>query len=158
VTVFTAGPHFFEDFAVGDTFATAGATLSEAQILDFALDWDPQPFHTDVEAAKASIFGGLVASGFHTLALTCRLLMSSGVLSHCNLGGPALDEIRFPRPVRPGDTLRVTATFEDLRASASKPDRGIAKIRYVTRNQRGEEVLSVLITHMLKRRPAGPIS
>lgn len=149
---FAAGQHYFEDFAVGDTFVTAGATLTEAQILDFGLAWDPQPFHTDVEAARASIFGGLVASGFQTLALTCRLLMSSGVLSHCNLGGPALDEVRFPRPVKPGDTLRVTATFEELRPSASKPDRGIAKIRYVTRNQRGEEVLSVVITHMLKRR------
>jgi acyl dehydratase len=152
VTVVSAGPHFFEDFAVGDTFVTAGATLSESQILDFAFAYDPQPFHTDIEAAKASIFGGLVASGFQTLAVACRLIMSAGVLSHCNLGGPALDEIRFPRPVRPGDTLRVTATFEALRPSASKPDRGIAKIRYVARNQHGEEVLSVVITHMLRRR------
>ncbi|MCC7046290.1 MAG: MaoC family dehydratase [Alphaproteobacteria bacterium] len=153
--VFAAGQHFFEDFAVGDQFVTAGATLSEGQILEFGLAWDPQPFHTDVEAARASIFGGLVASGFQTLALSCRLIMSCGVINACNLGGPALDEIRFPRPVKPGDTLTVTATFESLRASASRPDRGIAKIRYVTRNQRGEEVLSVLITHMLRRRAMG---
>lgn len=153
--IFTAGPHYFEDFAAGDQFVTAGATLSEGQILDFGLTYDPQPFHTDIEAAKASIFGGLVASGFHTLALTCRLIMSCGVINACNLGGPALDEVRFPRPVKPDDTLTVTATFEELRASASKPDRGIAKIRYVTRNQRGEEVLSVLITHMLRRRAMG---
>jgi acyl dehydratase len=154
VTDFTAGPHFFEDFKVGDRFVTPGASMTEAQIVDFALMFDPQPFHVDRAAAKQSLYGELIASGFHTLALSFRLIMSSGVLNNSNLGGAALDEVRFPQPVKPGDTLTVTATFEELRASASRLDRGIAKIRYVARNERGEEVMSMLITHLLRRRAA----
>lgn len=146
-----AGSYTFDDFAPGDRFVSPGASLTEAQVVEFALMFDPQPFHVDREAAARSMYGGLIASGFHTLSLCFRLVMASGVLNHCNLGGNQLDEVKFLKPVRPADTLTVACTVESLRASASKPALGIARIRYSARNQQGEEVLSLLATHLLRR-------
>ncbi len=143
---------YYEDFAVGERMESAGATLSEAQMIDFALAYDPQPFHIDAVAARQSIFGGLVASGLHTLALSCRLFIQSGALGNANLGGPGFDEVRFLRPVRPGDTLRVVAEVEAMRPSRSKPDRGTLSLRYRTFNQRGEEVLSFVCLQIVRRR------
>ena len=152
---FPAGSYTFDDFAVGDRFVTPAASMTEAQIVEFALMFDPQPFHIDREAAAKSMYGGIIASGFHTLSFCFRLVMAAGVLNDCNLGGNQLDEVKFLRPVRPTDTLKVEGTFEQLRASASKPAMGIAKIRYRVTNQQAEAVLSLLVTHLIARRSTG---
>lgn len=144
---------YFEDFKVGDRFTSAGLTMTEAGMVEFARQWDPQPFHIDAEFANKWTFGGLIASGLHTMAVTLRLWLDQGVFRACSLGSPGLGEVQFPRPVRPGDTLRVVTDIAELRLSASKPDRGIARIRQVTINQRGEPVLEQDTTVFLKRQP-----
>jgi acyl dehydratase len=144
---------YYEDFKVGDRFTSAGLTITESAIIDFARQWDPQPFHTDVEFAKKWTFGGLIASGLHTMAVTLRLWLDQGVFRSCSLGSPGIGEVQFPRPVRPGDTLRVITDITELRLSSTKTDRGIARIRQVTINQHGEAVLEQETTVFLKRRP-----
>lgn len=144
---------YFEDFKVGDRFETAGATLTESQIIDFALRYDPQPFHIDTVAAEQSIYGGLIASGFLTMGLSFRLFLQSGALGNANMGGPGFDHVRFHKPVRPGDTLRVTVEAIEKRPSKSKLDRGILNLRYRTYNQNGEEVLSFVCPHLVRRHP-----
>ncbi len=146
---------YFEDFTVGDRFVSGGMTLTESSIIDFARQWDPQPFHVDLEFARSWTFGGLIASGLHTMCVTLKLWLELGVMKSCSLGSPGLGETRFPRPVRPGDTLRVITDVIDLRASASKPDRGICRLRQVTVNQRDEPVMEQETTVFLKRRPTG---
>jgi acyl dehydratase len=133
---------YLEDFTPGREFLTDGVTITEAQILDFALAFDPQPFHLDVEAAKQSIFGGLIASGFHTMALTFRLFAQTRALAASSLGSPGVDELRWIRPVRPGDTLRAVVRVAEQRPSTSKPDRGIVRLQWTTLNQAGEPVLT----------------
>jgi acyl dehydratase len=145
---------YFEDFVPGQRIDTAGVTLSEGEIIDFALRFDPQPFHLDVEAAKGTIFGGLIASGFHTMALTFRLYVQTNALAAASLGSPGIDEVRWLRPVRPGDTLRATIEVLDSRPSTSKPDRGIVDVKYTTFNQRGEPVMTMLGKQLMRRRPA----
>jgi len=145
---------YLDDFAAGDSFPSAAATVTESQIISFALDFDPQPFHMDAEAAAKSSFGGLVASGFHTLALTFRLFFQTGALAACNIAGPGLDEVRWLRPVRPGDTLHTVAEVTEVRRSRSKPDRGSVRMIHRTYNQRGEEVMTVTVAHIVRRRPA----
>lgn len=145
---------FYEDFKVGDRFMSGGMTLTEAAIIDFARQWDPQPFHTDPEFAATWTFGGLIASGLHTMGATLRLWLDLGIFRACSLGSPGIGEVQFPRPVRPGDTLRVVSDIVELRPSTSKPDRGIARLRQVTINQRGEQVMEQETTVFLKRRTA----
>ena len=147
---------YFEDFTPGREFRTDGATITEAQILDFALAFDPQPFHLDVEAAKQSIFGGLIASGFHTMALTFRLFAQTRALTACSLGSPGVDELRWLRPVRPGDTLRAVVRVAEQRPSTSKPDRGIVRLQWTTLNQAGEPVLTMTSMQLVRRRPGPP--
>ncbi|HTI54262.1 MAG TPA: MaoC family dehydratase [Verrucomicrobiae bacterium] len=147
------GDLYFEDFTPGREFRTDGATITESQILDFALAFDPQPFHLDVEAAKETIFGGLIASGFHTMALTFRLFAQTRALAASSLGSPGVDELRWLRPVRPGDTLRATVTVQEQRPSTSKPDRGIVRLRWTALNQRGEPVLTMTSMQLVRRRP-----
>src|SRR4029450_9699901 len=147
---------YFEDFTPGREFRTDGATITEAQILDFALAFDPQPFHLDAEAAKQSIFGGLIASGFHTMALTFRLFAQTRALAACSLGSPGVDELRWLRPVRPGDTLRAVVRVAEQRPSSSKPDRGIARLQWTTLNQAGEPVLTMTSMQLVRRRPGAP--
>ena len=137
----------------GQRIDTTGVTLSEGEIIDFALRFDPQPFHLDVEAAKDTIFGGLIASGFHTMALTFRLYVQTNALAAASLGSPGIDEVRWLRPVRPGDTLRATIEVLDSRPSTSKPDRGIVSVKYTTFNQRGEPVMTMLGKQLMRRRP-----
>jgi acyl dehydratase len=144
---------YYEDFHVGERFVTSGMTLTEGGIIEFARQWDPQPFHTDIEFAKKWAFGGLIASGLHTMAVTLKLWLEQGIFRACSLGSPGLGEVQFPRPVRPGDTLRVVTDIVELRASASRPDRGITRIRQVTINQRGEHVMEQETVVFLKRRP-----
>jgi acyl dehydratase len=144
---------YYEDFKVGDRFTSGGMTVTESDIISFARQWDPQPFHVDVELARKSTYGGLIASGLHTMAVTLRLWLDQGILRACSLGSPGLGEVQFVRPVRPGDTLRVMTDIVELRASASKPDRGIARIRQVTINQDGEAVMEQETTVFLRKRP-----
>ena len=147
------GDLYFEDFTPGREFRTDGATITESQILDFALAFDPQPFHLDAEAAKATIFGGLIASGFHTMVLTFRLFAQTRALAACSLGSPGVDELRWLRPVRPGDTLRATVTVQEQRPSTSKPDRGIVRLHWTALNQRDEPVLTMTSMQLVRRRP-----
>jgi acyl dehydratase len=149
-----AGDLYFEDFTVGREFRTDGATVTESQILDFALAFDPQPFHMDLEAAKRSIFGGLIASGFHSMALSFRLFAQTRALAACSLGSPGVDELRWLKPVRPGDTLRATVQVVEQRPSGSKPDRGIIRLHWTALNQRSEPVLTMTSMQLVKRRPA----
>lgn len=147
------GTYYFEDFRPGDCFESPGMTVSEDAIIDFASRFDPQPFHTDRDAAAASIYGGLIASGIHTIAVTFRLLLKTGVLSN-NLGSPGFDELRWLRPVRPGDTLRALGEVVEVRPSVSRPDRGTVRFRCTTLNQKNEPVQTVYCNQLLRRRPA----
>ena len=144
---------YFDDFKPGDSFTSRGGSLSEAEIMEFANKYDPQPFHIDKAAAKKSIFGGLIASGFQTIGFSFRQIWDTGVFGDANLGGHGIDEVRWMKPVFPGETLTVTATIEELLPSKSKLDRGTAKVRYVTRNAKSEPVFSMLALQILKRRP-----
>jgi acyl dehydratase len=146
---------YFEDFKPGDRFESAPLMVSEALILEFGRYYDPQVFHTDPEAARDTIYGGLIASGLQTIALTFKLFLETGCLGGSSLGSPGLDEIRWKAPVRPGDTLHVVAEVLEARASTSKPDRGIVRIRYTTVNQRVETVMTLIGNQLLCRRSSG---
>ena len=148
---------YFEDFTPGREFRTDGVTITEAQILDFALHFDPQPFHLDVEAAKATIFGGLIASGFHTMALTFRLFAQTRALAACSLGSPGVDELRWLAPVRPGDALSIRVTVREARRSRSKPDRGLVHTFIEVKNQHGTAVMTMLALNLLRCRDTGPL-
>ncbi len=144
-------PLYFDDFAVGQRFKSRGATLSEAQILDFAWQYDPQPFHLDKEAAAEWGYDGLIASGFQTLLVGFRLFYQENVWNSASLGSPGMDELRWLIPVRPGDTLHTEAEVLETRASRSKPDRGIIKMRYEIYNQRSEVVMTFVGTKIFRR-------
>lgn len=151
---------YFDDFAIGERFVTPGITLTESEIIDFALRYDPQPFHLDAQAASQSLYGGLIGSGFQTLALSFRLFIQSGVLSACSMGSPGIDELRWLAPVRPGDTVHTEVEVVDSKPSRSKPDRGMLRMRYAVLNQHGDIVLSYFINHLLKRAvdDGGPVT
>lgn len=142
-----------EDFEVGDVIESQSVTVTEAQILDYAWTWDPQPFHVSKPDAEASMFRGLIASGFHTLALTFRLVWQGGPIQRTNVGGLGMDNLRWPRPVRPGDTLRATAEVLELRPSSSKPF-GTVRLKYTTLNQDDEVVMTAEMLHLVAKRPA----
>ena len=150
-----ARPCYLEDLAVGQRYAGGTATVELEAVKRFAADFDPQPFHLDEEAAGASIFGRLVASGWHTMALTMRMLVDGELRSLWGLVGLGADELRWPRPVFPGDLLSVEWEVLEVRPSSSKPDRGTARLRVTTRNQRGESVLTLITTILLPRRVGG---
>ncbi|MBK7414368.1 MAG: MaoC family dehydratase [Dechloromonas sp.] len=145
---------YLDDLFPGQHFKTPGITLTEADIIDFDLRYDPQPFHLDVNAAAESPYGGLIASGFQSLALCFRLFIQSGMLAESSMGSPGIDELRWLAPVRPGDTLHTEIEVIEVRPSKSKLDRGIARLRYHAVNQRGEVVLTLIINHLLRRRTA----
>jgi acyl dehydratase len=148
--------NYLDDLKVGDRFETpTGYTLSEADIMGFAQRYDPQPFHIDVEAAKQTIHGGLIASGFQTLAASFRIIYSTSFITSANLGGIGIDELRWLRPVRPGDTLRSVAEITEVTPSKSKPDRGVLKYKLTASNQRGEPVLTGIFIIVVKRRRDG---
>jgi acyl dehydratase len=144
---------YYEDYDVGEIIAADGVTITEASILDFAFCYDPQPFHLDKMAAEASIYGGLIASGWQTGLLGFRMLLKAGLLGRGSMGSPGLDELRWYLPVRPGDTLYGKASIEDKRESQSKPDRGIVKMKYWIENQKGETVMSFFGNQLVKKRP-----
>jgi len=143
---------YLDDLTPGQRFTTPGLTLTEAEIIDFAWRYDPQAFHLDANAAAESPYGGLIASGFQSLAVCFRLFIQSGLLADSSMGSPGIDELRWLAPVRPGDTLHSEIEVLEARPSASKPDRGIARLRYNAVNQRGETVLSFIVIHLLRRR------
>ncbi len=145
--------HYFDDFAVGDRLDLGNIDVSEADILRFAREFDPQPFHVDAEAAAQSMFGGLIASGWHTCALTMRLLVDGLLSQSASLGSPGIEQIRWVRPVRPGDTLSARIVVLGLRPSQSRPERGTVKIRTEVTNQQGEEVMWMESFGMFERRP-----
>ena len=144
---------YFDDFKVGDKFATATKIVTDDMIVGFAKVYDPQPFHLDPATAKHSIYGGLIASGFQTLAIGFRLIWDTGILAAASMGSPGFDELRWLKPVRPGDTLRVEMEVVESRPSQSKTDRGIMRGAYRYLNQNGEAVLTYTAMHLLKRRP-----
>jgi len=144
---------YLEDFAVGDRIATAEAVVTEDMIVEFAGVYDPQPFHVDPAAARHSIYGGLIASGFQTLALGFRLVWDTGLFDGTSMGSPGFDELRWLKPVRPGDTLRVEGEVKEARPSNSKPDRGLVRIAFRYLNQTGEPVLTFTSMHLIKRQP-----
>ncbi|MBS1139848.1 MAG: MaoC-like dehydratase [Proteobacteria bacterium] len=145
---------YLDDLTPGQHFTSPGLTLTEAEIIDFAWRYDPQPFHLDANAAANSPYGGLIASGFQSLAICFRLFIQSGVLAESSMGSPGIDELRWLAPVRPGDTLHSEIEVLEVRPSNSKPDRGIARLKYQAVNQRGEAVLSFIVNHLLRRKPA----
>ena len=145
---------WLEDFEVGRTVRSPGKTLSEAEILEWAFRYDPQPFHMDKVAAEQSIYGGVIASGWQTGTIAFRLFMDANPFAPgASLGSPGVDELRWRRPVRPGDTLRVVVRVTDRRESKSKPDRGIVRLYFEMLNQRDEVVLTMRSTGFVRRRP-----
>ncbi len=143
---------YFEEYQVGDTFESAGVTFTESSIIDFALKYDPQPFHIDVEAATKSQYKGLIASGFQTLALTFRMYIQEGLLKQ-GMGSPGMDELRWLLPVRPGDTLHLQSEVLNTKASSSRTDRGYVEIFCRFINQRDETVMTAKLTQIIRRRP-----
>jgi acyl dehydratase len=144
---------YFEDFRPGAVVELGSRTLDEAAIVAFAREYDPQPFHTDPEAARSSVFGGLIASGWQTVGVYMRLLVDGCVNGTASLGSPGVDEVRWLVPVRPGDTLSARFTVLEARPSRSRPDRGtVVSLGEVT-NQRGEVVMTVRGMGIFGRRP-----
>lgn len=144
--------YYWEDFKVGDTITMGNFSLSEAEIVDFAKRYDPQPFHIDKAAANASFYGGLIASGWHTCSAVMRLMCDSYLLDSASLGSPGIDELRWLRPVRPGDVLTAKRTILESRASSSKPEMGIVKSKWEIFNQRDECVMTMAGLQMFGRR------
>ena len=144
----------FEDLAVGLTWHSAAVTLTEADIIAFAQAFDPQPFHTDpVAAAAHRLFRGLAASGWHTTALTMRLFATAETRIAGGIIGNGIDELRWPRPVRPGDTLSLTSEVVEIRPPEPGRSAGWARIRNTTTNQNGEIVQTMIATLSIPRRP-----
>lgn len=145
---------YLEDFEVGQIFELGSCHVSREEILEFARRYDPQPFHVDEEAARQSIYGGLIASGWHTTAMLMRLLVDGMVAGAASMGSPGADEIRWLKPVRPGDTLTARAVILDVVPSRSKPDRGHMRASYEVFNQKGEKVMTMITRGIYARRPA----
>lgn len=140
-----------DELTPGQEMAFGTLVMTEAEILEFARRYDPQPFHIDPERAKATIFGGLIASGLHTQAALFGHIIRTGLMEKVSIGGTE-QVVRWPAPVRPGDELAIAARIEEVIPSRSKPDRGVAKIRYTgTRVADGVLVIEILGTHFLKR-------
>ncbi len=144
--------YYWEDFYPGQVREAGGISLSEAEIIEFAKKYDPQPFHTDPERAQHSAFGGLIASGWQTASVCMRLICDTYLLEAASMGSPGVDEVRWVKPVRPGDTLSLKTTVLETRASASRPDMGTVRSRSELYNQRGELVMHMSGVGMFRRR------
>lgn len=147
------GERYFEDWKVGERLVTSSRTLQEAEIVAFAREYDPQDFHLDPEAAKNSPFGRLVASGWQTTALTMRLIVESGIFGRHGGVGLGVDELRWLKPVYPGDTLHVVSEVESMRANPEKPS-GICRFKLTTLNQDEVEVMKHVAIVLVPKRPA----
>jgi acyl dehydratase len=144
---------YLEDFAAGQTFNTGRHRVDKEQIIAFARQFDPQPFHTDEEAARQSPFGGLAASGWHTAGMTMRLMLDGEFKPAGGILGVGFDDLSWPRPVRPGDELHAISEILDVRPSKSKPDRGMIRVRTTTFNQNNEPVMVFTGNLLVPRRP-----
>ena len=144
--------HYLEDFAEGQIFGSGRLRIDKERTLAFATEFDPQPFHLDEAAARRSIFGGMTASGWHTAAVTMRLLVETELKPAGGLIGAGLDGCRWPRPVRPGDELRVECEVIEVRPSKSRPVQGLIKLRTTTLNQHDEAVLVYAVNMVVQRR------
>ncbi len=147
--------HYLEDFAPGQKYATASLRVTPEDIKAFASQFDPQPFHLDEDAAKKTFFAGLAASGWHTAALTMKLLVEGELQPAGGIIGAGFEEFRWPRPVRPGDTLRVESEILEVRPSNSRPTQGLIKVRSTTYNQAGEAVQVFTGSLVVPRRSTG---
>ena len=133
---------YFEDYRIGERVEFGSYRMTEEQIVAFARDFDPQPFHVDKDAARQSVYGGLVASGWHTASAMMRMMVDHFISPKTSMGSPGMDEIRWLKPVRPGDTLRVRVTILSAKRSTSKPDRGVIDQRVEVINQHGDVVMA----------------
>jgi acyl dehydratase len=147
---------YLDDFAAGQTFGSGRVRVEAGRIKAFAAEFDPQPFHLDEEAARSTIFQGLVASGWHTAALTMRLLAESEFRPAGGIVGAGFDEFRWPKPVRPGDELHLEIEVLEVRPSKSRPDQGLIKLRTTTLNQNDEAVQVSVGNLIVPRRPKSP--
>ena len=145
---------YFEDFWAGQEIALGSRTVSEDEIIAFASQFDPQPFHVDHEAAAASVFGGVIASGWHTCSMMMRMVVDGLMASSSSMGSPGLEKVRWILPVRAGDTLSVSYLTTAVKASASRPDRGVVWSTWRAVNQHGELVCTIEGMGMFGRRPA----
>src|SRR5437763_2862727 len=145
---------YFEDLKAGNRFKSGTYKVTEEQIVSFAREFDPQPFHLDPAVAHQTMFKGLIASGWHTAAITMRLFVQTLNFAEGAIG-LGVDELRWPNAVRPGDVLQVETEIADLRESRSKPSHGIVRIRNVTTNQRGEVVQTMFASALVLRRSDG---
>jgi acyl dehydratase len=145
--------HYWEDFPVGLVREFGGRLVSRDEIVEFARQFDPQPFHLDEEAARQSLFGGLCASGWHTAALAMRMMVDGYLGESASLGSPGIDNLRWTRPVFPGDTLHLRMAVLEARPMASKPQVGLVQSRWEVRNQRDEVVMTMEGWGMYRRRP-----
>lgn len=143
---------YFEDFQAGDVFELGAVGVTEAEIIAYARQFDPQPFHIDPKQARESVFGGLIASGWHTTALWMRLLVDGFLRDTISLGSPGVDEVRWLQPVRPGDTLHARLTIVESRPSTSRPEMGILRSRSEIFNQHDEVVMTIVGVHLVGRR------
>ena len=144
---------YLEDYAVGQVFGSGRLRVDEGQIRSFAAEFDPQPFHLDADAAAHSVFRGLAASGWHTAAMTMRLFVESDLKPEGGIVGMGFDEFRWPRPVRPGDELRLESEVLEARPSNSRPEQGLIKVRTTTLNQKDEPVQIMVGNLLVRRRP-----
>jgi len=145
---------YFEDYTPGAVYEYGYITVSEAEILDFARAFDPQPIHTDPAAAAQGLFRGLIASGWHTTGIMMRLFADHYLSRVASLASPGVDELRWPAPVRPGDSLRLRVTIAEARRSRSKPDRGLVRTQAELISRNGETVLTLTAMNMLLLRHA----
>ncbi len=148
-----APQRYFEDYTAGEVLEFGDTLVTEPEIVEFATRYDPQPFHVDADAARASIYGGLIASGWMTAALTMRMLVEHYISRVASMGSPGIDELRWLRPVRPGDRLEVRCTVLETRRSQTKPDRGAVQAFQEVLNQDGEVVMTLKGWGLYRCRP-----
>jgi acyl dehydratase len=144
----------WEDFKVGEIEQIGGRKVEREEVIDFARRFDPQPFHVDEAAAAQSMYGGLIASGWHTCALVMRMMCDAYLLKSASVGSPGIENLKWLKPVRPGDTIRAQRTTLDSRTSKSRPDIGIVRNLWEVFNQHGELVMTMEGYGMFKRRDA----
>jgi len=146
-------PLFFEDFEVGQVYETGQHTLDAEEIITFGKSYAPLPYHTDIEAAKDTSFGTLIAAGYQTAAVTFGLFARTGALSLSGMGSPGVDSLRWKKPVKAGDTLRALANIVEVSPAAKEGGRDAVRIRYNTLNQDDEIVMTLTSLHFVRRRP-----
>jgi len=146
---------YWEDFQPGDSAPLGERVVDRDEIIAFARAYDPQPFHVDEAAAQQSMFGGLIASGWHTVAMTMRMMCDAYLNRSASLGSPGVDSVRWLKPVRPGDTLKGRRVVLETRASQSRPEMGVVKMRWEVTNQHGDLVMTMEGYGMFQRRVPG---